>query len=391
MRRGPVAPTAAALGILRALPLDAVHLEPRSVLGGWQVRNRDATIPHALDRLESSGALANLRRVLTGEGDFAGEVFADSDVHKTLEAMGWDAGRAAQDPDGRPAWAQEATALVDLLEQVQDEDGYLGSWCQGPGGGEPWADLRRGHEMYCAGHLIQAGVAWARTTGDTRLLTVARRFADLLVRRFGAGAAEAVCGHPQIETALVELFRTTGERTYLDLARRMIDLRGRGLLAGDQFGDRYLLDHTPVRELTQATGHAVRMLYLATGATDVAVEDRDEALLATMQRLWQDAFGTKTYITGGQGSRHRDESFGDAYELPSDRAYAETCAAIAAFHWSWRLLLATGDPRYADAMEHLLHNAIAVATAEDGRHFFYSNPLQLRPEHDGSQEDAPSQ
>jgi hypothetical protein len=138
------------------------------------------------------------------------------------------------------------------------------------------------------------------------------------------------------------------------------------------------------------TGHAVRQLYLLAGVVDVAVETGDTGLLSAAERLWDSAFRTKTYLTGAHGSRHRDEAFGDAYELPPDRAYAETCAAIASFQWNWRMLLATGGHRYADEMERVLHNAVAVSTALDGRHFFYSNPLQLRPGHDGSHEDAPS-
>jgi uncharacterized protein len=146
----------------------------------------------------------------------------------------------------------------------------------------------------------------------------------------------------------------------------------------------------PVRDASAAAGHAVRQLYLLCGATDVAVETGDDDLLGAVQRIWDDAYGTKTYLTGGQGSRHRDEAFGDPYELPADRAYNETCAAIASVMWNWRLLLATGRRRYADELERALYNAVAVGLAADGTRFFYSNPLQLRAGHDGSQEDSPS-
>jgi hypothetical protein len=204
------------------------------------------------------------------------------------------------------------------------------------------------------------------------------------------GGRAFVDGHPEIETALVELWRETGERRYLDLASRMVAQRGHGSLGRSHFGSSYFVDHIPVRDATAVTGHAVRQLYLLAGATDVAVETGDAELLAANERLWDDAFGTKTYLTGGHGSRHRDEAFGDPYELPSDRAYNETCAAIASFMWNWRLLLATGRRRYADEMERTLYNAVAVGLAVDGAHFFYSNPLQLRPGHDGSDEDSPS-
>ena len=171
----------------------------------------------------------------------------------------------------------------------------------------------------------------------------------------------------------------------------MVERRGRGLLGHHHFGPQYLQDHAPVREATEPVGHAVRQLYLAAGVTDVYLETGDASLLDAMEQLWQRTFAEKTYVTGAHGSRHRDEAFGDPYELPPDRAYGETCAAIASFNWNWRLLLATGDGRYAEEMERALYNAIAVSTALDGCHFSYSNPLHLRDGHDGADEDAPSE
>jgi len=391
-RPGSVQPSAGARAACRPLGHDAVRLDPGSWLGAWQVLNRTATIPHCVEELAESGSLDNLRRK-TGEfgGSRRGMWFSDSDVYKTLEGIGWELD-SGDEP--RSAYA----ALVDLVAKAQDEDGYLHSWF-GLDGHEPWSDLTNGHEMYCAGHLIQAGVAAARG-GDGRLLEVARRFADLLVERFGdddgaagrsaEGGRAAIDGHPEIEMALVELWRQTGHRGYLKLAARMIERRGHGTLGPGSFGSGYYLDQVPVRDSAAVTGHAVRQLYLLCGATDVAVETGDDELLGTVQRLWDDAYRTKTYLTGGQGSRHRDEAFGDPYELPADRAYNETCAAIASVMWNWRLLLATGRRRYADELERALYNAVAVGLSADGAHFFYSNPLQLRAGHDGSQEDSPS-
>ena len=223
-------------------------------------------------------------------------------------------------------------------------------------------------------------------------MPIARRFADLIVARVRTRAAgTAVCGHPEIETALVELYRETGHRlTSTPLANSSL-LRGHGLLGEDRFGAAYFQDHVPVVEASEFTGHAVRQLYLLAGVVDVAVETGDDALLAAAERLWESAFGSKTYITGAHGSRHRDEAIGDPFELPPDRAYAETCAAIGSFQWNWRMLLATGGHRYAEEMERVLYNAIAGATALDGRHFFYSNPLHLRTGHDNGGEEAPSQ
>lgn len=388
-RQGPASPTDRAVAALRPLGLDAVHLDPSGLLGRWQDRNATATLPHCVRKLEESGATDNVRRAI-GEvdGPHVGMWFSDSDIYKTLEAAAWQLGR---DPSNA-AIREFIDTTTALLARAQDAGGYLNSYVQSDADRSQWQDIKRGHELYCAGHLIQAAVAAARVGAGADLMAVALRMADLAVDTFGSHGTDAVCGHPEIETALVELFRATGQQRYLDLAQRFIDLRGKGLLGeDDRFGRAYFQDHVPVRSATEVTGHAVRQLYLLAGIVDVAVETGDPQLLATAETLWESAFRSKTYITGGHGSRHRGEAFGDPYELPPDRAYAETCAAIASFQWNWRMLLATGSRRYADEMERALYNAIAVATSTDGVRFFYSNPLQLRTGHDGSHEDAPSQ
>jgi DUF1680 family protein len=382
---GPAAPTTSAIAVLHPLPLSAVRLTG-GLLGGWQDRNATATLPHCIEQLDTYGNLRNLRRV-TGDadGEFAGMWFADTDVYKTLEAVAWEIGRAG---GGATDFLADVAAL---LEKAQDADGYLDSYYQVDRREQQWTDLGFSHEMYSAGHLIQAAVAAARGAASPQLLGVARRFADLLVRRFGPDGADVIDGHPEVETALVELYRLTGDARYLDQAGRFLALRGRGLLGEGRFGSRYWQDHQPLRETTEVSGHAVRQQYLLAGAVDVAVETRDTDLLAAVERLWESAQASRTYLTGGQGSRHKDEGFGDAYELPPDRAYAETCAAIGSFQTAWRLLLATGRAHYADEMERVLYNGIAGSTAADGKAFFYSNPLQLRTGHDGSHEDTPSQ
>jgi DUF1680 family protein len=361
------------------MPTGFAELDPGGLLGGWQELNRSATIDHCIAQLEESGTLDNFRRLRDPSvGGFRGMWFADSDLYKVLEAIGWETGRA-----GDAGWSGFLDATVALLAEVQDEDGYLNAWIQGVHPERRWRHLEESHELYCAGHLIQAAVALARGAGRDDLLAVARRFADLAVERFGPeGGEPGLDGHPEIETALVELSRHTGDARYLRLASSMIERRGRGQLAEQGFGPAYLQDHAPVREATEPVGHAVRQLYLAAGVTDVYLETGDASLLEAMERLWERTFAEKTYVTGAHGSRHRDEGFGDAYELPPDRAYGETCAAIASFMWNRRLLLATGRGRYADEMERTLHNAIAVSTSLDGCHFSYSNPLHLRSGHD---------
>jgi uncharacterized protein len=247
-----------------------------------------------------------------------------------------------------------------------------------------FTDLEMGHELYCAGHLFQAAVAHSRARGDDRLLDVARRFADLLADEFGEGKREALCGHAEIEMALVELYRLTGERHYLALARAFVDRRGRGLLEVKRFDARYFQDDVPVRDARTLGGHAVRALYLGCGVVDLSLETGDDSLLEAAVAQWDDLVTAKTYLTGGIGSRHWGEAIGDPFELPPDRAYCETCAAIASIMWSWRLLLATGEARYADLIERTLYNGFLAGLSLEGRSFFYVNPLHSRGGHERS-------
>jgi uncharacterized protein len=347
------------------------------LLRDWQRRSHDASLPLALCQMEAAGNLGNLRLAVAGASDgYRGPVFMDSDLYKTLEAIGWELGH-----DPSPALAEFAADAVALLEKAQQPDGYLNSYVQ-VSGTPRYSRLSTSHEMYCAGHLIQAAVAHARAqqSQGPPLLGVARRFADQLVDHFGARET-GLDGHPIIETALVELYRETGHAPYLSLASQFVEQRGRGLIGDSGFGSRYLQDHLPVRESTEIVGHAVRALYLEAGVVDVAAETGDDELLASSVTRWEDMVAAKTSLTGGVGSRHDGESFGDRFELPPDRAYNETCASIASIHGAWRLLLATGDPRYADHIERLIYNGFGGAIAADGQRFFYVNPLQRRDGH----------
>lgn len=382
---GPVDPTPQAHIDQLPLPHNAYRLEADGWLGQWQRRNAEATVPHVLDRVEAGEAWSNLARLVGGSDEpYQGMPFTDSDVYKTIEALAW----SGDTVDATTL--KRGQRLVELVASAQLSDGYLNSFVQGTPGEERWSDPQWGHELYTAGHLFQAAVAAARTGHLADLIPVATRFADLLVRELGAPDSSYIDGHPEVETALVELYRLTGHREYLELAAAQVDRRGHGWLGPDRFGSSYFQDHEPLRSTTRATGHAVRQLYLLSGAVDVAVERGDTELLDAVERIWADLFHTKTYVSGAHGSRHRDEAIGDSFELPPDRAYAETCAAIASFQLNWRLLIATGRKRYADEMETALYNAIAVSTSVTGTQFFYSNPLQLRTDHDGTHEDAPS-
>ncbi|MFK4086091.1 glycoside hydrolase family 127 protein [Kribbella sp. NPDC020789] len=351
------------------------------LLQAWQRRNRVATIPHALRELRAAGNLDNLRRLADpAVGPYRGRYpFLDTDLYKTLEGLAYEIGR-----DDAPAGAREFyDEVVELLAQAQEDDGYLNSYFQDPDQPkQPWSDLTWGHELYNLGHLLQAAVAAKRQLGDDRLLVIGRKFADLVVRKFGADGEPAIDGHPEVEMALVELYRETGQHDYLTQAQLFVERRGRGNLQRASSPGEYFQDHVPFREMPSVIGHAVRMAYLAAGATDVHLEAADPTLLAALERLWDDMVATKLYLTGGLGSRHSDEAIGDRYELPSERAYAETCAAIALMQWAWRMFLATGEASYLDVHETVLYNAYAVGLSADGTAFFYDNPLQRRPDHE---------
>ncbi|WP_020576548.1 glycoside hydrolase family 127 protein [Actinopolymorpha alba] len=373
---GPAVPSTASCA--RHLPLEHGDATVASGLWAhWQRVNQAASIPLGLRKLDEAGNLRNLQ-IAAGEatGTYRGPVYMDSDVYKMLETAAWELGRHRD--DALEAFLVETTAL---LERAQQEDGYLNSHYQVAEPGRRYTRLENSHELYCAGHLMQAATAAARCFGDERLLGVARRFADHLVKVYLHGDPPGLDGHPQVETALVELFRLTGEQSYLELAKRHVDDRGRGLAGHSRRGSEYFQDHAPVRDAPIIVGHAVRALYLEAGIVDVYLETGDESLLAASERRWDDMVAARTALTGGHGTRLLGEAFGERYELPPDLAYNETCAAVASIHWAWRLLLATGNGRYADLIERTLYNGFAAATSADGLRFFKGNPLQRRRDH----------
>ncbi|MFG2000646.1 glycoside hydrolase family 127 protein [Spirillospora sp. NPDC048911] len=367
--KGPVVPTR---GALRPLGVDEVRLAP-GFWGDRQELNASVILGHCRDWMTRTGWIGNFRVAAEGRpaGELSGREFADSEVYKLLEGLAWESARAGADAPG----LKEITALV---AAAQEPDGYLNTRFGPLGPGHRYGDLEWGHELYCYGHLIQAAVARARTHGEDELTRVARRAADHVYREFGPDGREGVCGHAEIEMALVELWRVTGDDRYLEQARLFVERRGRPALADIEYGRTYFQDDVPVREARVMRGHAVRALYLASGAVDVAVETGDDELLQAVIAQWDRTVAARTYLTGGMGSRYSGESFGEDHELPPESAYSETCAAVASVMLSWRLLLATGEPRFADLAERTLYNVVAASPAMDGQAFFYVNTLQQR-------------
>ncbi|RLE88272.1 MAG: glycoside hydrolase family 127 protein [Thermoprotei archaeon] len=354
---------------LRPVPVNAVKLRD-SFWGNRIEVLRKVTIPTQYEELEGTGRIENFRKVARGDKDIIWRIADDSDVYKWVEAAAF---TLAYEYDSNIERMLEE--VVDAISSAQDEDGYLFTYYAYDKRSR-WKDLIRMHELYCAGHLFQAAIAYYRATGRDKLLNTAIRLADHIADVFGPDGQSGAPGHPEIEMALVEMYRQTGREKYLELARFFLDQRGKGLLGGDIV----LIDHKPFRELDSMVGHAVRAIYLCCGATDIYLETGDESLYNTLERLWRSMM-KRMYITGGVGSRYHGEAFGEDYELPNVRAYAETCAAVANVMWNWRMLMVTAEARFTDVIETVIYNGALSGISLDGRHYFYVNPLADRGRH----------
>jgi DUF1680 family protein len=283
---------------------------------------------------------------------------------------------------------------IELMEKAQAKDGYLNSYYLTTAPRERWTDLRVMHELYGAGHLMEAAVAYSQATGKRKMLDIMCRYADHIDRTFGPkkGQKRGYPGHEEIELALVKLYRTTRNQKYLALAKYFIDERGRlphyftleakkrGEPNPAPSGFRYQQAHLPVRQQKTADGHAVRAVYLYAGMADVAAETNDQQLLAACRTLWRNIEEKRMYITGGIGSTAKGEAFTFDYDLPNETAYAETCAAIGLVFFAQRMLNIDKDRRYADVMERALYNGVLSGVSLDGKRFFYGNPLTVFPE-----------
>lgn len=335
------------------------------------------TIPFAFRKCEETGRISNFA-VAAGlaDGDFQGLQFNDSDVFKIMEGASY---RLAVSYDEQ--LDRYMDSLIRLVTLAQEPDGYLytprtiGRTMPRDAGKERWSNIRYSHELYNAGHLYEAAVAHYYATGKRTLLNVAVKNADLLYATFYEPNRKIVPGHEEIELALVKLYRATHDPRYLTLARFFLDARGSD---GEQGA--YSQDHRPVTEQREAVGHAVRGLYLYMGMADVAALEQDAAYIAAIDSLWNNIVSRKLYITGGVGGQIDGEAFGDNYFLPNDKAYCETCAAIANCMWNQRMFQLHGDAKYIDVLEHSLYNNVLSGISLDGMEFFYPNVLEVREE-----------
>ena len=380
---GPVDTRKSPYAHLRTLPFEDIRITS-GLLAERQKINRQKSLAYGYEMFEKGGNFENLRLAGgVGGGKFDMRLASDSDVYKWLEALAYE---LARQQDGK--LQRMADDAISMIASAQDDDGYLMSYFQVLKPEKRWTDLKDGHELYCAGHLFQAAVAYARID-DNRLMEVSSKLLGHICSIFGPDKREGTGGHPEIELALVELYRQTEDKRWLELAKFFIDERGRRPFSHIGRDQTHYQNHLPIREQRKMEGHAVRQLYLTSGITDLYLETGEQKLLDVLLAQWDDMLGGKVFITGGVGQRYQGETFGLPYELPSDRCYCETCAQIASIMWNWRMLLVTGESRFADVIERTLFNGFLSGVSLDGKHFFYMNPLSSqggyeRPEWQGT-------
>ena len=352
--------------------------------GFWTPRlesHKNVTLNVCIDQIENqTGRIRNFENAAKGEGEHSGIFFDDSDVYKALEGMAYS---LQNNPD--PVLEAKCDEWIDKFAAAQQEDGYINTFYTLTGLENRWDNMDK-HEMYCAGHMIEAGVAYYNVTGKRKLLDVCIRMADHMMTVFGPGKRDWVPGHEEIELALVKLYQTTGEKKYLEFADWLLGERGHGHGTYGKFIDRqwptrYYQDEVPVREMSEISGHAVRSMYLYCGMADVASYTGDQGYIDALNRLWDDVVLRNMYITGGIGQSSTNEGFTDDYSLPNLTAYCETCASVGMVLWNWRMNQFTGDGKYADVMERSMYNGALAGISLTGDKFFYVNPLESLGNH----------
>lgn len=386
--------------MLASIPLKDIQIQDRF----WKERLdlvRKEIIPYQWEAMndrvpnaEPSHCIENYR-IAAGQaqGSFYGEVFQDSDLAKWLEAVAY---VLSFQPD--PKLEKLADEAIELVCAAQQSDGYLNTFFTIKEPDQRWRNLREGHELYCAGHMMEAAVAYFEATGKRRLLDAMMRFADLICNTFGPeeGKIHAYPGHEEVELALFRMYRATGVRRYLELSAYFINCRGTGENYFRKENDRpgylpiwgsmdtnsdmsYYQAHQPVREQKQAAGHAVRAMYLYSAMADLAGELKDEGLLNACKTLWNNVTERQMYVTGGVGASGILERFTTDYDLSNEMAYAESCASIGLMLFGLRMNRVTRQAQYFDPVERALYNTVLASVALDGKSFFYVNPLEVWP------------
>jgi len=347
--------------------------------GFWQHRqelNRKSTIYTVMQRFADTGRFEALNGQWREGEPNRPHIFWDSDVAKWMESVGY-----LIEKTPMPDLEKAVEEMIDSIEANQCADGYFNSYFTAVEPSKRWTE-RAWHELYCAGHLIEAAIAWKNATGRDRFLKIMRRYADYIDRVFRVeGSAKFVTpGHQEIELALVKLYHATGEKRYLDLSAFFIDNRGRNDkdAAADHWSQgRQAQDHAPCEEQTTAEGHSVRAGYMYAAMADIARERGDKALLKACRAIFENIVNRRMYITAGVGSTHCGEAYTHDYHLPNETAYTETCASIALAYFARRMLMIDPDAKYADLIERVLYNGFLASTSLDGRRFFYSNPMEI--------------
>lgn len=354
-------------------------------------KHLSATLPVCIDQIENkTGRIQNFERAAKGRGEHSGIFFDDSDVYKAMEGMAY---ALANVRDAK--LEAKLDEWIDKIAACQQPDGYINTFYTLTGLQNRWTDMDK-HEMYCAGHMIEAGVAYYQATGKRKLMDVGIRMAEHCMSLFDVGKGHWVPGHEEIELALVKLSLATGEKRFLNFAHHLLEQRGHGYgstgkpLMGrpaggayvhGQWNPSYYQDEMPVRNLSVINGHAVRAMYLFTGMADVAALKHDTAYVSALHRLWDNVVGAKMYVTGGIGSSRQNEGFTADFDLPNKEAYCETCASVGMVFWNQRMNQLTGDAKYADIMERSLYNGTLAGISLQGDKFFYVNPLESDGKH----------
>ena len=363
--------------------MNNIEFSDVKITGGyWKARqdiNRSVTLKAVYDRFNETGRFEALKCDLRDGDTNIPHIFWDSDVAKWIEGASYILHSEKNDQA-----VEIIENAIDLIIKNSDENGYFNSHFL-VAEKENRFRLRECHELYCAGHLIEAAVAYYELTGKDRFLNAVKKYADYIERAFKIDntAAFITPGHPEIELALVRLYKATGEKRYIELAKYFIDKRGNCDEPGiytDWANEYYSQDEIPVRERKTAEGHCVRALYLMCAAADIAYIYKDNDLKSACERFFDSIVNKRMYITGGVGSSNMGESFTIDYDLPNRTAYAETCAAISLAMFAERMLKFGADSRYSDIIERTMYNGIMSGISLDGKSFFYENPLEIDPD-----------